>query len=152
DARADQFSFCVALWEALCGRRPFPTVQDAVRSPKALVEVISAGLVERPPPSARVPRRILAPVRRGLAVDRTRRGGSMDELLAALGRAARPSRTWWLVAAAVIGAAAWLIAWSAPASESTSPVACGEHEQIATVWNSSVRARYLSGAASPGAR
>ena len=42
DARSDQFSFCVALYEALYGKRPF-----AGRG-KALAEHIKTGALEKP--------------------------------------------------------------------------------------------------------
>lgn len=151
DARADQFSFCVALWEALCGRRPFPWVHDPGQSPDALVEVISAGPVDGPRSGVRVPRRILALVRRGLAADRIRRWGSMDELLDAIERAALPRRRWWLAAAAAIVAGAVVIAGPARSPELAPPAACGKRGQIALVWNPDARARYVSGAAKPDA-
>jgi tetratricopeptide (TPR) repeat protein len=79
DARTDQFSFCVALYHALYGVRPFNA--DAV---DALSARVRAGGVEPAPPKTTVPiwiRRILI---RGLAVDSSSRWATMHELVAAL--------------------------------------------------------------------
>ena len=65
DPRADQFSFCVALWEALHGARPFEG--------STVLELRGDVLAGRPRPGplrSRVPRRIQAALLRGLAVDR----------------------------------------------------------------------------------
>ncbi len=79
DARTDQFSFCVALYEGLYGKRPF--VGDTVaRVRKAVI----AGEVADEPPGSGVPswlRRILL---RGLQVHPGARYPSMDALLADL--------------------------------------------------------------------
>jgi tetratricopeptide (TPR) repeat protein len=83
DARSDQFGFCVALWEAVTGDRPFPG-----RTFAALREAIAAG----PPPfpagvgSARL-RSVLA---QGLAENPEDRHPSLQALLAELGRLDRP--------------------------------------------------------------
>src|SRR5580692_5487852 len=80
DARSDQFSFCVALYEGVCGSRPF-----AGDNVLALMANVVAGVVSDLPPDARVPawlRRILL---RGLSADPKDRFPSMTELLAALG-------------------------------------------------------------------
>ncbi|MFO7561316.1 MAG: serine/threonine-protein kinase [Enhygromyxa sp.] len=77
DARSDQFGFCVALWEALTGERPF-----SGRSFAALREAI----IEGPPPfprgvgSTRL-RHVLA---RGLAEDPKDRYPDLQALLAEL--------------------------------------------------------------------
>ncbi|MFO7564841.1 MAG: serine/threonine-protein kinase [Enhygromyxa sp.] len=79
DARADQFSFCVTLWEALFGDRPFPgatwsQLRTAIRS--------------GPPPELERPRgmpaRLLAILRRGLAELPEHRYPDLDALLAEL--------------------------------------------------------------------
>ncbi|HWM87260.1 MAG TPA: serine/threonine-protein kinase [Kofleriaceae bacterium] len=87
DARADQFSFCVSLHEALCGERPFGA-EDA----PDLVERIAAGAI-RPPPRGRVvPAWLRKIIRRGLADDPDARYPSMDALLADIDRATRARR------------------------------------------------------------
>jgi eukaryotic-like serine/threonine-protein kinase len=82
DARSDQFSLCVSLWEALAGRRPGrdTSVGDG---------------------AGRIAPRIRRVLRRGLDRDPTRRFADMQSLVAALGsHRAAGQRT--LAAAAVI--------------------------------------------------
>ncbi len=78
-AAADQYSFCVALYEALYGYRPFRGA-DA-RSVAALAE---AGEVPRPPKGSPVPEWLFEVVAKGLAPDPAKRHASMTALLASL--------------------------------------------------------------------
>jgi WD40 repeat protein/tRNA A-37 threonylcarbamoyl transferase component Bud32 len=82
DARSDQFGFCVALWEALHGERPFEG-----RTPGALLFAMQSGEIRSPPssgPGAVVPSWLRERIRRGLACEPDERWPSMDALLAAL--------------------------------------------------------------------
>jgi serine/threonine protein kinase/tetratricopeptide (TPR) repeat protein len=79
DARADQFSFCVALWEALYGERPF-----AGENLHALMFAIAQGRLREPPSSSDVPTRIRRALVRGLANDPARRWPDMRTLLTEL--------------------------------------------------------------------
>ncbi len=79
DARADQFSFCVALYEALYGHRPF-----AGTTPVALLANALAGNVKDAPPDARVPAWLRKVLLRGLSTTPEDRYPTMAELLAAL--------------------------------------------------------------------
>ena len=83
DPRTDQFSFCVALWEALFGQRPF-----AGDSLSALASNVLQNRLRPPPPGARVPERITAALRRGLSLEPGDRFADMPALLAALAPAA----------------------------------------------------------------
>jgi tetratricopeptide (TPR) repeat protein len=79
DPRGDQFSFCVALYEALYGERPFAGANFA--------ELRAAVLDGKPRPvpvTSRVPARLRAILLRGLSVVPGKRFPDMDALLAAL--------------------------------------------------------------------
>ncbi len=87
DARSDQFGFCVSLYEAAYGTRPFTG-----RSLAELSDQIRSG-VRSLPTATRVPswlRRVMA---RGLAVDPADRFPTMDALITVLDR--RSTRSRW---------------------------------------------------------
>jgi hypothetical protein len=108
DHRADQFAFCVALCEALHGRRPF----SAQTADDLASEVRRGPVFDRR--TRGVPKRLDQIVRRGLAFAPEDRYASMRELLDALRRTAsrRSARraAAVLVAAVVLGAVAVLTA------------------------------------------
>ncbi len=84
---ADQFSFCVALWEALFGERPFPST-----TLPELMMAVTEGERRAPPRGAAVPGWLRRLCERGLARDPDERLASMHVLLAALARGRTRSR------------------------------------------------------------
>lgn len=105
DARADQYAYCVTLFEALCGRRPFEAddVDELARRKSAGPPNVPAG--------SQVPPWLVAILRRGLQPPPDARFASMRELSAALERGRRPKGTraaWLLGAAGIVGLAAWM--------------------------------------------
>jgi tetratricopeptide (TPR) repeat protein len=81
DARSDQFGFCVALFEALWGQRPFVGASLA-----QLAVAVQSAHITLPPEGHGVPRWLEAIVVRGLAADPARRWASMHAVADALSR------------------------------------------------------------------
>jgi len=86
DERTDQFSFCIALWEALHGARPF--AGDHITD---LCLAVTEGRVRDPAPSE-LPSGIDKALRRGLCPDPNDRWPTLEDLLAELGRHLDPPR------------------------------------------------------------
>lgn len=99
DGRADQFSFCAALYEALYRQRPF-----AGATVLAIEDEVSAGRLQPPPRDSAVPAWIHRALVRGLQPRREDRWPSMEALLAALSAAPpRPRRRWRAPVAVALG-------------------------------------------------
>jgi serine/threonine-protein kinase len=84
DSRSDQFSFCVALYEALFQRLPFHGGTVAERAANVL-----GGQLLPPPEGSSVPLGLRQALLRGLATDPEARFASMRELIDALAAGAR---------------------------------------------------------------
>jgi eukaryotic-like serine/threonine-protein kinase len=97
DHRSDQFSFCVALYEALYGTRPFRG-QDFT----TLRDSVTSGEIMAPPARSRVPGWLWKVLARGLANQPGDRYPSMAVLLAALERISVRKRQRWVAAAALL--------------------------------------------------
>ncbi|MCX4241628.1 serine/threonine-protein kinase [Paraliomyxa miuraensis] len=90
DARSDQFSFCVSLYEAVYGERPF-----AGDSIGALIIAMTEGELRPAPAHAKAPSALRRALLRGLSIEPERRWPSMGALVAELQRLLAPRR-WWL--------------------------------------------------------
>ncbi|WP_266219271.1 serine/threonine-protein kinase [Paraliomyxa miuraensis] len=84
-AAADQFSFCVTLWQALYGERPFEGDSLMV-----LIANVVSGRRRAAPKKRKVPSRLLRACERGLAVEPQQRWPSMEALVAELRRLVVP--------------------------------------------------------------
>lgn len=104
DARSDQYSFCAVLREALCR-------EDAAQ----------------PQPPARV----MAVVRRGMALSPSDRWPSMERMLAQLAEASRPRRRGRLLGAAATVSALGALLWLSPDGTED----CRGVDAVENLWN-----------------
>jgi tetratricopeptide (TPR) repeat protein/tRNA A-37 threonylcarbamoyl transferase component Bud32 len=133
EARSDQFAFCVTLYQALYGRKPF-----AGKTTEEIKENVLAGRLVTPPRNAQVPRWLNRIVLRGLEVDPEKRYLSMNALLVDLHRdVSRRRRRIAMAALAVVlvGAAAVTPVYL---DRYRSQLCQGGEEQVAAVWNDAI--------------
>ena len=136
DGRTDQFSFCVALYEALYGERPFAghTVAEVKYS-------VTEGIMRPAPRDARVPAHLRRALVRGLSRDPEARWPSMEALLTEL--ANDPSAKRRLVGFVALGAAALIAAAAIPSLVlgRRDEVCTGSQARVATVWDAAKKKR-----------
>jgi tetratricopeptide (TPR) repeat protein/predicted Ser/Thr protein kinase len=135
DERSDQFSFCVAVYEALYGERPF-----AGDTLAALAFAVLHGKVREPPANSAVPGWLRKVVLRGLARDPSERYASMDELLREFDRDPTRTRT---IALASVGLLGLVIGLGVLGQRMIAePQLCtGAEEHLRGVWDPDTRAQ-----------
>ena len=139
DARSDQFSFCVTLYEALYGVLPFPA-----RSLPEYIDAVDKGVVT-PPASGngdRIPRSVNAAILRGLSADPERRFPTMEALLAELRRdRAQEIRRWTVWGALALCVVSLGIAVRSRGAAARVPLCPSPDEQLGGAWTPALRTR-----------
>jgi len=134
DARSDQFSFCVALYEALTGKPPFRATAAA-----DLATQVTAGQFADPQLHARLPRRLRRPILRGLSSEPAARYPTMDALLVELRPPPGSGPLPLAVATALLLTAAGVAGFRAREAQRVS--LCGGDARLAGVWDDARRAQ-----------
>jgi tetratricopeptide (TPR) repeat protein len=145
DGAADQYAFCVALWEALAGADPFafePGQRHRGGQDLELLKRKHAGPGAWSG-SSDVPRPVIDALRRGLAPEPNRRWPDMSMLLARLAEVLAPRRrrrellALGLAGGLAAGALAWLsVAGLGPPAE---PPCSGARAQLGDAWDDARR-------------
>ncbi len=136
DARTDQFSFCVALYEALCGQAPFAGNTLLERSAQ-----LRAGALRPFPRDTAAPGWVRRAVLRGLSARPEQRFATMAELLSALSRDPFTARRRAASVAALVALAVGGVFLSRAVEHRQRQAACGSGErQLAQVWGDAQRA------------
>jgi tetratricopeptide (TPR) repeat protein/predicted Ser/Thr protein kinase len=145
DAKADQFSFCVTAWQALCDEAPY-----GADTYEELVSNVTTGKLRPMPRGVRVPAKVRAILARGLDTDPAARFPSMQALLVALERALRPRR-WPYLAAGSVAIAGAAVALGLAARGGEHDPCAGSAQRLAGVWDAPRKARLQAAFEATGA-
>jgi eukaryotic-like serine/threonine-protein kinase len=132
-ARSDQFGFCVTLYEALYGTRPYPgaTIEE-------IVQAMETGKVAAPVHDRGVPKRVRTALVRGLAVDPAARFPTTDDLVDELAHQPLSRRR---IAAVGLGAVA-IVGLTAATMRASDTAPCQSAPgELARVWSPARRAQ-----------
>ncbi len=130
DEQADQYSFCVSLYEALYTYRPFEATSYRELKSKVTTEPVGP-----PPPNSKVPAYLRRILLRGLATKKEDRYPSLTELLFDLGK--DPWRVWRRVILAAVVALLVVASFvTAAAYQASKQRLCqAAAERLAGVWD-----------------
>ncbi len=135
DARSDQFAFCITLWEALYGQRPFASHE---RSGLArLIDAVIEGEIDPPPAGSAPPAWLGMALRRGLAPTPSERWPGMDALLEFLRE--RPRRRARIAKAGAVGSCVAGALTLGLASAERAPYCELDEAAFAEVWDGARR-------------
>jgi serine/threonine protein kinase/tetratricopeptide (TPR) repeat protein len=129
DARTDQFAFCIALYEALYGERPF-----AGETVFAIADTVTSEKIKPLPKNTDVPTWLRRCLVRGLRVDPALRYPGFDELLATLGNDPAKRTKKWAVVSATLATMLSLGGLAVRSNSKTRPKCTEAGRHLAGIW------------------
>jgi tetratricopeptide (TPR) repeat protein/tRNA A-37 threonylcarbamoyl transferase component Bud32 len=129
DARTDQFSFCVSLYECLYGEYPFQG-----KTAFGLTGDAMAGRIREPPPGSRVPPWIRRALLRGLRGNPDERYPSMTALLGVLAKDPAKTRRRWLLAGGLLAAFTAVAVAAHQSADSRLALCAAGPDRVAAAW------------------
>ncbi|MEM9458029.1 MAG: serine/threonine-protein kinase, partial [Myxococcota bacterium] len=133
DDQSDQFSFCVALYEAIYGTRPF-----AGKTIEVLEQALEQGPAPAPPAGSTAPAALHSILVRGLAPRPEDRWPSMEALLDRLDRLVHPpARRLWSTRATTLAVGMLLTGGALAYGTNSGPLCTGAPAALEGIWDDS---------------